>query len=648
MNIASGGLFDRRVLLGYVLPALVITAGLQTLRVFFPSLAWYLKDTVGLPSTSLAVYALMTFLVGFLAAVLWRLLGARRALWVTAGGVAVVRLAEQFSTSPPVDLWLSLVGTALFALFLPVWLGHLRAQRGLEAGPRWAFGLWLGLSLDTAIKGANGTLDLSWSPGVWTGGATLLIVVLVFWSLQREPFSAGRPVSETNWGDALALFGLGPFLLLQALIFQNLGWTAEVAGLQAQLAFMMVMIGNLLGILGAVWGFSRPSTFRYLLAFVVLAYLGIAISTADQPGAAFLAVLGMGQFLMGWAWSVVASLNSSGDRPGLTPTTVSLGVGLVMFVLLAFVYYASMDIALGIPRDTIPPMAGVLFGLSVVWGVNRVQRQGRTPWVDPTAITCGVALLAFPLATMIALGSAPSASLPAGSPVTVMTYNIHSSYDAAGRQDPEAIARAIEASGADIVTLNEVSRGWLIDGSTDLVFWLSRRLDMPILFKGTADPVWGNAILTRDPVLQTGSGSLPLSSTLIPRGYLWARVDVGGPEPLLVIATHLHQIEADHDVRLLQVPVLVAFWGDRPFSLVMGDMNAQPGDPEMGLFSQAGLVDSWGQAGEGDGLTFSSTDPFERIDWIWHTPDIRATSAEVPPTAASDHRPVVVTLEIGP
>jgi endonuclease/exonuclease/phosphatase family metal-dependent hydrolase len=648
MNNSLRGLVDRRVLLGYILPMLVICTGLQTLRVFFPSLAWYLKDTVGLASTSLAVYALVTMSVGFLAAALWRLLGPRRALWVTAGGVALTRLAEQLTTSPAVDLWLSLIGTAFFALFLPVWMGHLRAQRGLEAGPRWAFGLWLGLGLDTAIKGANGTLDLSWSQGLWTTATVVVMMILVLWSLRREPVSAGRPVSETTWGDALALTGLGPFLLIQALIFQNLGWTAEVAGLHAQVAFLMVMIANLLGILGALWGFARPFTFRYLLAFVVLAYLGIAITTADQPGAGFLAILGIGQFLMGWAWSVLASLNSSGDRPGLTPTTVSLALGLVLFVLLAFVYYASMDINLGVSRDSVPPLAGILFGLSVVWGVARVQRKGRTPWTDRTAMSSGLALLVFPLATMIALGSAPSTQAPSESPVTVMTYNIHSAYSAAGRQDPEAIARAIEASGADIVTLNEVSRGWLIDGSTDLVFWLSRRLAMPVLFKGTTDPIWGNAILTRDPVLQTGSGSLPLSHTLIARGYLWARVDVGGPEPLEVIATHLHQLEPDHDVRLLQVPVLVDFWGKRPYSLIMGDMNAQPDFPEMDLFRQAGLTDSWAQAGEGDGLSFSSTDPFERIDWIWHTQDMRAVSAHVPQTTASDHMPVVVTLEIGP
>ena len=75
-----------------------------------------------------------------------------------------------------------------------------------------------------------------------------------------------------------------------------------------------------------------------------------------------------------------------------------------------------------------------------------------------------------------------------------MTYNLHSAYNSQGRQDLEAIAQVIEESGADVVALQEVSRGWLIDGSTDMAGWLSRRLGMPILFRGTTDPVWGNAI----------------------------------------------------------------------------------------------------------------------------------------------------------
>ena len=47
------------------LPALVVTLGLQLLRVFIPSLAWYLRDTLGVGSAVLGACAFGTFLLGF-------------------------------------------------------------------------------------------------------------------------------------------------------------------------------------------------------------------------------------------------------------------------------------------------------------------------------------------------------------------------------------------------------------------------------------------------------------------------------------------------------------------------------------------------------------------------------------------------------
>jgi len=49
----------------------------------------------------------------------------------------------------------------------------------------------------------------------------------------------------------------------------------------------------------------------------------------------------------------------------------------------------------------------------------------------------------------------------------------------------------------------------------------------------------------------------------------------------------------------------------------------------------------------GEGLSWPAADPFERIDWIWHTPDLAALEAETIDSTASDHRPVVVTLDVG-
>jgi endonuclease/exonuclease/phosphatase family metal-dependent hydrolase len=227
-----------------------------------------------------------------------------------------------------------------------------------------------------------------------------------------------------------------------------------------------------------------------------------------------------------------------------------------------------------------------------------------------------------------------------------MTYNIHSAFDRSGRLDPEAIARVIEDSGADIVSLQEVSRGWLIDASTDLVGWLSRRLGMTARFQGTADPIWGNMLLSRSGFIETGAAPLPIAGTLLPRGYVWARIDVGAGDPWLIIGTHLHHIAEEPGPRLEQIPVLMDFWNQRPRTLLMGDLNSEPSWPEMALPRQAGMVDTWAEVGHDEGLTWPADDPFQRIDWIWHSPDLHPLSAQTLVTVASDHRPVVAVFTV--
>jgi endonuclease/exonuclease/phosphatase family metal-dependent hydrolase len=171
---------------------------------------------------------------------------------------------------------------------------------------------------------------------------------------------------------------------------------------------------------------------------------------------------------------------------------------------------------------------------------------------------------------------------------------------------------------------------------------------MPVVFRGTEEPIWGNAILSRFPVLESGWSDLPRAGTLVGRGYLWARVDVGGPQPLLVIDTHLHHLEDESLPRQAQVPVILQFWNEQGFSLLMGDLNAEPDSIEMGMIADAGLVDSWSEAGEGPGMTSSSGDPIKRIDWIWHTDDMITVEVQVLQTLASDHFPVQAVLDLTP
>jgi endonuclease/exonuclease/phosphatase (EEP) superfamily protein YafD len=62
------------------------------------------------------------------------------------------------------------------------------------------------------------------------------------------------------------------------------------------------------------------------------------------------------------------------------------------------------------------------------------------------------------------------------------------------------------------------------------------------------------------------------------------------------------------------------------------------------LILDAGMVDSWSEAGQGPGLTWPSDAPNQRIDWIWLSPDLQAVAAETVDSAVSDHRAVVADV----
>jgi endonuclease/exonuclease/phosphatase family metal-dependent hydrolase len=594
-----------------------------------------------LSSFSLAPYAFLTFLIGFLAAPLRRLLGPDTAFRVTVAGVALFRLAEQISTDPEVDLWLSIGGMAAFLLFLPIYLAQLRSASTRPA-QLWGYGIVLGLAFDIALHRASGTLDLSWISGlvpIVISGAISVLALWSAWAVQQED---GH--SETSWSKSIPLIAIGPWLLLQLLIFQSHGWVEEIAGIGPPLGFFVVMLGNVLLVLGVGRGLRRPGQNRSLLAIGAGLYLGLATFTADRPGLLFVVTLLLAQFVMGWGWGLISSKAASASSNGLGRTGIALPLGTLLFLVFAFAYYVGLDIALPFPRSFVPPLGALLFG-AMVWMASpgqTVVSEERTSFPVYTAV--GLAIV--PWILWLVEGPAPEPRPVAGATVRVMTYNIHSGFGSFGRHDPELIAQEIEASGADIVALQEVSRVRLLDGGTDLAVWLSRRLDMPVLFQGTEEPIWGNAILSRYPVAASGWGELPREGALIGRGYIWAEIDLGFP--LLLINAHLHHIEEDNHIRLKEVPVLLDFWASRPTTVLLGDLNAEPHYPEMALPAEAGLIDSWGENHSSDGFTWSAANPHKRIDWIWHSTDLDASQVEVIQSPASDHLPVIAEITLAP
>jgi endonuclease/exonuclease/phosphatase family metal-dependent hydrolase len=216
-----------------------------------------------------------------------------------------------------------------------------------------------------------------------------------------------------------------------------------------------------------------------------------------------------------------------------------------------------------------------------------------------------------------------------------------------------AVAAAVRASYADVVGLEEVARGWYTTGSVDPLAWLQRRLGLPYaVYAGASDSQFGNAILSRRPILAHGAGHLPGDRTGARRrsGYLWADVDLGAGQRVRVIVTRLSSAGADRGgsaIRSAQVAELLGAWAGHPATVLVGDLNATPDSPEIGLLRRVGLQDGWLAAGASapDELTHPAKRPAERIDYLWPTADLRATEFRATSSTASDHRGVSVTVQ---
>ena len=626
------------------LPALTTLLGLQLLRVLLNGLVFYLRDSLGTPTSNAGIYALLVFLTAFLAAPLARFVSPRRALVAIGGALAAVRLAEQFVGEPVADLALATAGTALFLLSIPFLLSRSSGSR-LKTGETYALGLLLGIAADTALKGASATLDLSWQAGPLADVVVVATVAALAWLVWRAASTGERrDDARRPFVASLPLLALGPLLFLELLLFQNVGQQTVLLDWSQPRALAWVCLANTLGIVAgvALIGWRRSPG---LAPAALVGLLLVLAASGERSGAVAAAAMLVGQVAIallvtqiGIAWGQ--------SRAGSGLGVVAVGLGMLLFVGLMFAYYAGYELAMPVSRSALL-MAGAAFvaaaGVYAARLLAGVRREARWEWTPARA---AAVLLLLPLGYSLAW-DVPEAVAGDGLPVRVMAYNIHQGFDTSGRLDMEAIARVIEGEAPDIVALQEVSRGWAIDGAFDMLPWLSRRLDMPYAWGPAADSVWGNAVLSRYPIVRAETHPMPNNDRLrLDRAFTVAVVDVGGGDRLTVIATHLHHPRDGGAERVPQVQALLDYWGAAGKTVLLGDLNALPGDPEIEMLWQAGLVDAFEAAGaEPPGYTSPSEGPQRRIDYIWVSDDLSAGAFVTRESQASDHFAVAATID---
>lgn len=242
-------------------------------------------------------------------------------------------------------------------------------------------------------------------------------------------------------------------------------------------------------------------------------------------------------------------------------------------------------------------------------------------------------------------------------PLTVMTFNIHHGAGTDEVLDLERIAQVIRGARADVIGLQEVDRHYSERSElADQPAELARMLGMQEVFGANIDDEppshgaeriqYGTAILSRYPVTASENISLSGSPGQERRGLLRATIDVRGVD-LVFCSTHL--AASSQTDRLVQAQEIIDLVGREDPVIVVGDVNALPGSPEVEILQDA-FTDAWSQSGEGDGSTYPAEDADGRIDALYLGGSVRSLRTVVVRTSpeASDHLPVVSRVLLEP
>jgi len=575
----------------------------------------------GASNTNLAVAAIAVFATSFLALLVAARLGPRRAVGLSGVIFGVATLLLTASRSNWLDLALSVIALAAGMW----WLALFHSSRAGEAPPALARALPIAFVVDLALHAALRTqpvVDLAWPVAV----GIVLVAVLVFGAAGLASLSADRQWTTPGVVGTLALIAVPALALVAETGATNGAQVSLAAGLglgpEPARATLIGQIVLGFGLAAGALALVRFGPNRFLGAGAVA--IGAALLWWHQP----LVSLVGGLILAAGIVISAATILGAPQTPARSPAgpVVALALGWLLFVGAAFGFYAFYALQPAVWAAT------ALVVLATLVAPTPVTRFGA-----PLAAAAAAVAVAVPL---VAFFTAPAPPEPQPPRVTfrLMTYNVHQGFNASQIPALDEIVATVAHELPDVLVLEEVARGWMIDEQHDVLSVMAQRLEMQYVFLPTIGDLYGNAILSRYPIevvkrVPYAPGPTQRNQ---PRGALFVRIG-----DLLVVGTHLDHTSDGTFVRQDQVRTILRELGDATAVVVAGDLNAEPGDIEIRLFDQAGFQDLGQQAGP----TTTGDEPPKRIDYVWGLGVVGAQAHTTDPTnLSSDHRGLVVNI----
>src|SRR5205807_1736529 len=179
---------------------------------------------------------------------------------------------------------------------------------------------------------------------------------------------------------------------------------------------------------------------------------------------------------------------------------------------------------------------------------------------------------AVPFLALLLTPQVPPPAEPTNS-FRVMTYNIHQGFNAGQVPSLDMLVDVISRESPDVLVLQEVVRGWMVDEQHDSLSVLAERLAMPYVFAPNIGDLYGNAILSRFPMTDVRRihFAVQASARHQPRGAVGVRVG-----DVLIVTTHLDDVADSSGIRQEQVRTILREWDGEKVAIVAGDMNAEP------------------------------------------------------------------------
>ncbi len=543
----------------------------------------------------------------------------------------------------------------------------------LARGGLVALGVALGALLAAALSSVLGTWDAYWRGDVagWVVTAALTAGAFVCAWVVR-----GRDALPGSRG----LWVLGPFVALAVQVLANPAFVASQSGVALPFAVAALAVAALLTAWYVPWaGRPGPRPGHPWAAPAVLvvgvAVVFLAVPRLHGPGAVGgWALLVLLTALVPVAARTLALCLTRAARPvtwlRLAGAATVAGLGVAVPLL---GYQIEYDVPLPLPHTLVPVAAALALAVPAVTAGLRAGRAtavpgepaasgpgsatgvgdpenpdaGRRAPVLPLVLGGGVAVLALVGVTQVHVPTTTSAAAdhPPGE-LRVLDWNLHYGVSADPSVRLDEMVTTIEESGADVVTLQEVSRGWVLGGGSDMATYLARETGMRVAFVPAADRQFGNAILwdpLRGDLTDVVRHGLPYGAGPQERSAISATVDAGGV-PVRVTSVHLQHREENTPTRLDQLAALVE---DEPVDgafVLAGDLNAEPGWDEITFLEDQGLESGQDVAGDPDALTSPAVAPAHRIDWIFGSDAVTFRSFAVLDVTASDHRPLLAEL----